>query len=85
MNNRKTQQIAVGFGLFSMALMAIGSLIAGSGLATSIIRGFEGGIIFGLLAWFIFSWFENSDFSKAKVTGKTNNRNGRSDAVYKND
>ncbi len=55
MNNRKAQQAAVGFGLFAMAVMVSGSLLAGVSLLTSVIRGVEGAAIFGLLAWLLYS------------------------------
>ena len=74
MNNRKAQQIAVGFGLFSMALMVSGSLLAGARLTASIIRGVEGAAVFGLLAWLICSALGGRSFTKAKVADKPRKR-----------
>ena len=70
MNNRKAAKIAVGFGLFSMAFMVAGSLLAGAGLIASIIRGVEGAAMFGLLAWLLCSALGGGSFTKAKVADK---------------
>ena len=75
----------MGFGLFSLALVAAGSLLAGAGLVTSIIRGIEGAIIFGLLAWFFYLGFGSRSFIKTKATQKPNDNNGMLDAGNKND
>jgi len=80
MNNRKVQQIAVGFGLFSMALMVSGSLLAGARLLTSILRGVEGAVVFGLLAWCFCSALGGDRFMTTKVANKPKNGPDRSDA-----
>ncbi len=85
MNNRKAQQMAVVFGMFSMALMVLGSLFAGARLITSIIRGVEGAAVFGLLAWLFCSALGSSGFTKARVADNPSNRAGLSDAGAKND
>ena len=70
MNNRKAAKIAVGFGLFSMAFMVAGSLLAGARLTVAIIRGVEGAAMFGLLAWLLCSALGGGSFTKDKVADK---------------
>ncbi len=51
MNDLSVKKVALFFALFAFTLLCIGSLINGARVTTSIIRGGEGFLIFGLLAW----------------------------------
>ena len=44
--------MGVSFGLLSLGVLFIGSILMGATVLTAIIRGIAGAIIFGLLAWF---------------------------------
>ncbi len=44
-------KIAVACGLFAFALMLVGGVLSGSRLLTSLIRGGEGAVVFGLVVW----------------------------------
>ena len=50
------QRIALGFAFSSFFFMLIGSMIKGATTLTAIIRGFEGAVIFGALAWIVASY-----------------------------
>lgn len=50
------QRIALGFALCSFFFMVIGSIIKGATAVTAVIRGFEGAVIFGAIAWLVASY-----------------------------
>lgn len=83
MRNSGVRQIAAGFGLFSMAFIALGSLLAGARLITCIIRGFEGAAVFGLLAWAVGSAIAGGGFMETKAEAKPISGAGRPDAGLK--
>ena len=56
MNDYVTQKIALGFAIGAFTFMVFGSLLASARFMTAFIRGFEGALIFGGLAWGL-SWY----------------------------
>ncbi|MFQ5672368.1 MAG: hypothetical protein ACE5G9_04685 [Nitrospinales bacterium] len=51
MTSLTARKIATGFALLSFAVLAFGSLLNGARIVTSLVRGVEAGLVFGLLAW----------------------------------
>lgn len=51
MNDAIINKIAVAVGLFSLALVFLGSWLYGARLGTSFIRGIESFLVLGFLAW----------------------------------
>lgn len=62
MIGRNAKKSALGFGMFSLALMTIGSLLAGVRLSISFFRGIEAAVVFGLLAWAVCSAITDKTF-----------------------
>ena len=56
MNKSVPQKIALGFAIGAFTFMVFGSVLAGARFVTALIRGFEGALIFGGLAWGL-SWY----------------------------
>ena len=49
------QKTGLGFAIGAFAFMVFGSILTGARFMTSLIRGFEGALVFGVLA-FVLSW-----------------------------
>ncbi len=47
------KKMGVAFGMIAFAFLCFGSLIFGARILTSLIRGFEGALIFGGIAWIL--------------------------------
>lgn len=79
MRNRNAQRAALGFGLFAMTALVLGSLLAGARLETSLFRGFAAAIVFGFSAWVLCSVIIERGFGGAGETGETENLPRRHD------
>lgn len=81
--NSGVRQIAAGFGLFSMAFIALGSLLAGARPVTCVIRGVEGAAVFGLLAWAVGSAIVSVCFMETKTEAEPADRAAGPDSGLK--
>ncbi len=70
MRKINAQRAALGFGLFAMAALMLGSLLAGARLETSLFRGFAAALAFGVSAWVLCSVIKEKGFEGAGETGK---------------
>lgn len=80
MSKRNAQRAALGFGLFAMAALVLGSLLAGARLETSLFRGFAAALVFGLSAWVLCSVIKERGFESGGENGETKRLPRRYDA-----
>lgn len=66
MSESAHKKIALGFAILAFAFMVFGSALAGARLVTSLIRGFEGALVFGGLVWFLSFCLPNQPASDPK-------------------
>ena len=53
MNGDIVNKWAMGLAVFSFGFLSIGSFLFGATATTSALRGFSGGILFGILLWLV--------------------------------
>ena len=63
------QKIALGFAILAFAFMVFGSVLSGARFVTALIRGFEGSLVFGGVAWALSRYLLN----KLRPEPKDNN------------
>jgi len=61
MTDIEVQRLAVGFGMVSLMILVLGSLLAGATLITAFVRGISGAVIFGGMAWFLGSLLKKEE------------------------
>lgn len=69
MSNTGIKKMALIFALLSFAILTFGSALSGSRILTALIRGAEGALLFGLLAWFLGNYIlEQKDEAAPETT-----------------
>jgi hypothetical protein len=58
MNPELARKIAGGFAIVAFGILTIGSWLHGATAATAVVRGVEGAVIFGTVAWGLGSMFK---------------------------
>jgi len=53
MNDIPLNNWAVGLAIFSFGFLSVGSVLFGATVTTSVLRGFGGGMLFGVLLWLV--------------------------------
>ncbi len=61
-------KIALGFAIGAFAFMVFGSVLAGARFVTALIRGIEGALVFGVVAWLLSGYLLN----RAKTEAPSN-------------
>lgn len=54
--NVNAEKVGLGFAMGAFSFMIFGSILNGAKIMTALIRGFEGALVFGSLAWFL-GWY----------------------------
>ncbi len=72
MSQTGIKKMALIFALFSFAILTFGSVLSGSRILTALIRGTEGALLFGLVAWFLGNYIleEKTDAPPEEIEGE---------------
>ncbi len=68
MTAENVKRISAGFGMLAFLVMSVGSFLMGARLMIAMIRGVEGFVVFGVVAWGVCLFLQrNVDFSEAPM------------------
>jgi len=63
MSNISVNNWALGLALFSFGFLSLGSVIFGATVTTAVLRGFGGGVLFGVLLWLVGTMVSKEEIS----------------------